>query len=313
MNPLIVLTGPTAVGKTNLSLKLAACINGEIISADSMQVYRHMDIGTAKITKEQMNGIRHHLIDILEPDEEFNIYKFQKYTNEALAEIYKRDNIPVITGGTGFYIQSVLYDVNFSDNEDSGTIRKELEEYAAKNGAGKLHALLCECDPASAASIHPNNVKRVIRAIEYYRQTGQTISEHNKEQHTHTSNYNFIYLVLNDERPRLYDRIDKRVDTMIEGGLVNEVKKIYEKYHDRNLISMQGLGYKEIISYLEGEITLDEAVYIIKRDTRRFAKRQLTWFRREKDVTWINKNEFKDENEILKYILDLCRKKGIIR
>lgn len=310
--PLIVLTGPTAVGKTDLSIKLAKTLNGEIISADSMQVYKTMDIGTAKIMPQEMDGIKHHLIDICEPDDEFNIYKFQKYSKEAINNIYKSNHLPIIAGGTGFYIQSVLYDIQFSENEDDKTIRNELEEYAAKNGNIALHNLLKECDMESANSIHPNNSKRVIRAIEYYRQTGQPISKHNKEQASNLSKYNFLYLVLNLEREKLYERIDKRVNIMIDNGLVNEVKSVYEKYPNRELVSLAGLGYKEIIAYLEGEITLDEAIYIIKRDTRHFAKRQLTWFRREKDVTWIEKDNFSSEDEILEHIINLCKKKKII-
>ncbi len=311
--PLIIITGPTAVGKTETSIRLAKAIGGEIISADSMQVYRHMDIGTAKVTKKEMEGVLHHLIDILEPDEEFNIYLFKEYAKKAIEDIYDRGHIPIIAGGTGFYIQSILYDIEFDETEPDTTYRKELEEIAIAQGAEYVHSLLGQIDPESAKAIHANNVKRVIRALEYNHQTGQLMSEHNKEQKEHTSPYNFIYLVLNDNRDEVYKRIDKRVDIMIEEGLVDEVTSLVNKGYDRSLVSMQGLGYKEIIDYLEGNTTLEEAVYIIKRDTRRFAKRQLTWFRREKDVTFVNINEYNyDKQLILNSILDMLKDKKII-
>lgn len=308
--PLIVLTGPTAVGKTELSIRLAKAINGEIISADSMQVYRGMDIGTAKIKKEEMQGVEHHLIDILEPDEEFNIFEFKKQATAAIEKIYANGHIPIIVGGTGFYIQSVLYDIKFSENENDDGIRAELTRIYNEKGAVYVHDMLKDIDPEYANSVHYNNVKRVIRAIEFYKQTGRKMSEHNKEQHNNESKYNFIYLVLNDNRDRLYERIDKRVDIMISDGLVEEVESLLKKGYTRDLISMQGLGYKEIIAYLNNEITLDEAVYIIKRDTRHFAKRQLTWFRREKEVTMIDLDKI-NRNEAFDIIIELIKQKDI--
>lgn len=313
MKPLIILTGPTAVGKTELSINFAKAIGGEIISADSMQVYKGMDIGTAKITKEEMDNVPHHLIDIMEPDEDFNVMLFKKYASQAIEKIYANNKIPIITGGTGFYIQSVIYNINFEKNDDDDSIRKELEEYATVNGANSLHNILKECDPESAMDIHPNNVKRVIRAIEFYRQTGKMFSVHNSEQRLHTSDFNFIYIVLNDDRANLYKRIDMRVDKMMKDGLLDEVTRLHNQYPDTSLVSMQGLGYKEIISYLKGDCSLDEAVVILKRDTRHFAKRQLTWFRRENNVTWVNKQDFNYDNEvILNHIISLCKTKGII-
>lgn len=304
MQKLIILTGPTAAGKTALSIELAHAINGEIISADSMQVYRHMNIGSAKITPEEMQGVKHYLVDILEPFEDFNIVLFQKYAKQAIAEIYAKQKVPIIVGGTGFYIQSVLYDIDFQKSDEDSALRKELEAIAAQKGATYLHNMLRECDEKAADAIHENNVKRVIRAIEFFKQTGQKISEHNETEHSKESAYDSRYFVLTDERQKLYENIDRRVDMMIENGLVAEVKHLLDMGCKRDSTAMQGLGYKEIISYLEGEITLEEAIYIIKRDTRHFAKRQLTWFRRERDVIWVEKNKFAYDNEkMLHYML----------
>ena len=300
---LIVLTGPTAVGKTKLSIELAKRIGGEIISADSAQVYKHMDIGSAKIRPEEMEGIPHYLVDELEPSEEFNVVIFQQKTKQYMQEIYERGHIPILVGGTGFYIQAVLYDINFSVDDDNHQIRAALESIAGEKGAEFLHEELRKIDPASADAIHANNVKRVIRALEYYKLTGQRISEHNEEQRKNESPYDFSYFVLNDHRDLLYERIDKRVDEMVTEGLIEEVKYLKELGYDRSYVSMQALGYKEILSYLDGEISLDNAVYVIKRDTRHFAKRQITWFKREKEVIWVNKPEFNYNNkEILDFM-----------
>lgn len=302
--PLIILTGPTAVGKTSLSLSLAKELDGEIVSADSMQVYRYMDIGTAKIREEERQGIPHHLIDVLDPWEDFNVVRFQKMAREALEEIWERGHIPIVTGGTGFYIQALLYDIHFTENNEDSSLRKDLENYARENGAEALHSRLAEVDEKAASQIHFNNVKRVIRALEFYYQTGKKISEHNEEERKRTSPYDFKYFVLNDEREHLYARINQRVDLMMEEGLVEEVQKLKEMGCDSALVSMQGLGYKEILSYLEGECTLDEAVYKIKRDTRHFAKRQITWFKRERDVIWLHKPDYDyDETKIREAVL----------
>lgn len=302
--PLIILTGPTAVGKTSLSLSLAKELDGEIVSADSMQVYRYMDIGTAKIREEERQGIPHHLIDVLDPWEDFNVVRFQKMAREALEEIWERGHIPIVTGGTGFYIQALLYDIHFAENNEDSSLRKDLENYARENGAEALHSRLEEVDEKAASQIHFNNVKRVIRALEFYYQTGKKISEHNEEERKRTSPYDFKYFVLNDEREHLYARINQRVDLMMEEGLVEEVQKLKEMGCDSTMVSMQGLGYKEILSYLEGECTLDEAVYKIKRDTRHFAKRQITWFKRERDVIWLHKPDYDyDETKIREAVL----------
>ncbi|MBR5597041.1 MAG: tRNA (adenosine(37)-N6)-dimethylallyltransferase MiaA [Lachnospiraceae bacterium] len=293
---LVILTGPTAVGKTKLSIALAKKIGGEIISADSMQVYKHMDIGSAKIRQEEMGGIPHFLVDELEPKEEFNVVVFQTKAKQYMEEIYSRGHIPILVGGTGFYIQAVLNDIDFSKDEDNYEIRKKLEKLAAQEGADYLHRKLKEVDPVSAETIHANNIKRVIRALEYYELTGRKISEHNQEQRAKESPYDFSYFVLNDHRELLYQRIDSRVEEMIHEGLVEEVNMLKNMGYDRSYVSMQGLGYKEILQYLEGEISLEEAVYILKRDTRHFAKRQITWFKREKDVIWVNKPDFDYDN-----------------
>ena len=311
--PLVILTGPTAVGKTALSIALAKEIGGEIISADSMQVYRRMDIGSAKITPEEMAGVPHHLIDVLEPDQEFNVVVFQKLAKRAVADIYSRGHIPVVVGGTGFYIQALVYDIDFTENDEDTALRRSLEELARREGAEALYERLRAVDPESCESIHANNIKRVIRAIEFYEKTGKKISAHNREQRQNDSPYNFAYFVLNDDRERIYERINERVDLMMAQGLTEEVRALRESGCRKDMVSMQGLGYKELLSYLEGETSLEEAVYLIKRDTRHFAKRQLTWFRREKEVIWIDKNVFDHESQkILGFMQDFLREKGII-
>ena len=311
--PLIVLTGPTAIGKTSLSISLAKAVNGEIISADSMQVYKHMDIGSAKIRPEEMKGVPHYLVDVLEPEEEFHIVKFQQMAKAAMEEIYGKGKIPILVGGTGFYIQAVTRDIDFTEAKQEDAYRSELEALAEEKGAEYLHEMLQKADPASAESIHSHNVKRVIRALEFYHQNGTPISAHNEEQKAQESPYNLAYFVLNGPREILYDRIDRRVDQMLEEGLVKEVEKLKEMGCHRGMVSMQGLGYKEILACLEGEYPLEEAVRILKRDTRHFAKRQLTWFRREKDVIWVNKEEFNwNEENILEYMLSVLRERGIL-
>ena len=299
MKPLVILTGPTAVGKTELSISLAKAIGGEVISADSMQVYKYMNIGTAKIRQEEMDGVPHHLIDILEPDVAFNVAMFKELAKKAADEIYERGHIPIVVGGTGFYIQALLYDIDFSEEDSDQHIRSELEQLAAQKGSEYLHDLLREVDPESADQIHHHNVKRVIRALEYYRMHGEKISIHNERERQKQSPYQFLYFVLTHDRQVLYERIERRIDKMIQEGLVEEVDNLLKMGYNRNLVSMQGLGYKEIVPYLMGECTLDEAVYVLKRDTRHFAKRQLTWFRRERDVRWLDKTQFASEKEIL--------------
>ena len=311
--PLIILSGPTAVGKTALSIALAKMVNGAIISADSMQVYKYMDIGSAKITKEEMDGVTHYLVDVLMPEEEFHIVRFQQMAKQAMEEIYAQGKIPIIVGGTGFYIQSVLYDIDFNNQDTDEAYRKELETYANEHGNEALHEKLKEVDPVSAEIIHANNVKRVIRALEFYKLTGTPISLHNEQEHQKESPYNHAYFVLTDKRERLYERIDKRVDIMLENGLLEEVKKLKEMGYHKKMVSMQGLGYKEILNYLDGIYSLEEAVYILKRETRHFAKRQLTWFRRERNVLWLDKSEYGyDEERILLEMKKILQDRNIL-
>lgn len=300
--PLVVLTGPTAVGKTAVSISFAKAIQGEIISADSMQVYRGMDIGSAKIKKEEMAGIPHHLIDILEPEEVFNVMLFQKLAKEKIAEIYDRGHIPILTGGTGFYIQSVLYDIAFTEETD-GSVRERLEREAKEKGAEYLHGKLSAVDPVTAENIHANNVKRVIRALEFYKLNGYPLSQHNESERQKSSPYLFRYYVLDEPREILYERIERRVDAMLEEGLVAEVKALRDRGFTRDMVSMQGLGYKEILDYLSGACTLEEATTRVKKETRHFAKRQLTWFRREKEVTWVEKRDYPTMEELLDFLI----------
>ncbi len=309
--PMIVLTGPTAVGKTETSLCLAKQIGGEIISADSMQVYRHMDIGTAKIRESEREGIPHYLIDEFEPDEQFNVMIFKEKANKYIKDIYSRGKIPILAGGTGFYIQAVLYDIAFTKDQGQDNYRQYLRRIADSDGPTSLHNMLKQIDPKSASDIHPNNIKRVIRALEYYHFTGERFSEHNATERQKMSPYRFLYAVLNMDRDKLYQRIDSRVDAMIEEGLIEEVESLLQRGYTRDLVSMQGLGYKEIAAALDGECSMDEAIYRVKRDTRHFAKRQLTWFRRERDVVMIDKDDYENVYDLTARIIHLALDKGI--
>lgn len=303
MKDLIVLTGPTAVGKTSLSIALAKAVGGEIISADSMQVYKYMNIGTAKITEEEKCGIPHFLIDELEPDEEFNVTIFKNKVMGYIKDIKSRGKVPIIEGGTGFYIQSVIYDINFNEYGDDSEVRKKYELMAETIGKSELHKKLALVDREYADSVSENNVKKVVRALTFFEMTGEKLSEHNKRERERSSPFDFAYFVLTMDRKKLYERIDKRVDLMFDMGLVEEVKALMAKGYDKSLVSMQGIGYKEVIDYLNGKTSLEECIDIIKRDTRHFAKRQLTWFKREKVVTYIDKDEFDAEDKCLKEML----------
>lgn len=306
MKDLIVLTGPTAVGKTSLSIALAKAVDGEIISADSMQVYKYMNIGTAKITEEEKCGIPHFLIDELEPDEEFNVTIFKNKVMGYIEDIKSRGKVPIIVGGTGFYIQSVIYDINFNEYGDDSEVRKKYELMAETIGKSELHKKLALVDREYADSVSENNVKKVVRALTFFEMTGEKLSEHNKRERERSSPFDFAYFVLTMDRKKLYERIDKRVDLMFDMGLVEEVKALMAKGYDKSLVSMQGIGYKEVIDYLNGKTSLEECIDIIKRDTRHFAKRQLTWFKREKVVTYIDKDEFVSEDKCLKEMLRVC-------
>ena len=310
--PLIILTGPTASGKSSLAIRLARQIGGEIISADSMQVYRGMDIGTAKIRPEEMQGIPHYLIDVMDPDEPFNVVVFQALAKEAMAKIRAAGHIPIIAGGTGFYIQALFRDIDFTENDNDISYRKHLEALAGSAGPEALFRMLLQEDPESAAAIHPNNIKKVIRALEFKHQTGQKISDHNRKQAAQTSPYQYAYFVLNMDRAILYEKIEQRVDEMMSAGLLQEVERLRSRGYGMDLVSMQGLGYKEIYAYLEGECSLEEAVSRIKLGTRHFAKRQLTWFRREKDVIWLEKRPDSSEEELTEFMINVMKEKNIL-
>ena len=285
--PLIILTGPTAVGKTDLSIALAKAVNGAVISADSMQVYRYMDIGSAKISKKEMQGVPHYLVDEFMPDEEFNVVKFQEYAKRYLKEIYEKGQIPILVGGTGFYIQAVLYDIDFTSEREDTAYREQLEQLAKEHGAEYLHQMLEKVDAASAKAIHPNNVKRVIRALEFYEKTGRTISSHNEQEKEKESPYNAAYFVLNDDRNEIYRRIDLRVDQMMEQDLLNEAKHVWE-HRDTYKTAAQAIGYKEFFPYFAGESALAPCVEKLKQASRNYAKRQLTWFRHMEGICWLD-------------------------
>lgn len=303
-NKLIILAGPTASGKTSVSIDLAKRLGGEIISADSMQVYKYMDVGTAKISVEETQGVKHHLIDVLDPKEDFNIVKFQNMVKCSIEEIVKNGHIPILVGGTGFYIQSVIYDIDFNNEDDNSSVRKKLEEEYDAFGADFMHEKLKKIDIVSAQTIHKNNKKRIIRAIEYFLINNEPISSHNEVQREKKSPYDYRFFVLNPPRDILYERINKRVDIMVENGLVDEVKKLREMGLSTANISMQGIGYKEIIEYLYGEVSLETAIENIKQNTRHMAKRQVTWFKREKDVIYVDPFSFESNDKIVDYMIE---------
>jgi len=296
--PLLIVAGPTATGKSDSAVELALRMNGEVISADSMQVYRGMDIGSAKVTVGEMRGVPHHLIDCADPSENWNVVRFQKEARRAVQDIASRGRLPILCGGTGFYIQALLYDIDFTQMEENTPLRDRLSALAAEKGPEAVHALLLEKDPASAAAIHPNNLKRVIRAIEFMEESGGSIAAHNSQQRERESAYRSVFFVLTMDRARLYEKIDRRVDIMMERGLVDEVAGLRAMGIQRDSTSMQGIGYKQIYGYLDGEYDLEEAVRLIKRDTRHFAKRQLTWFKREKDVIWTDLDRFGNRQQM---------------
>ena len=300
---LYIIAGPTAVGKTKASLLFAKKMNAEIISADSMQVYRGMDIGTAKLREDEMDGIRHHLIDILSPFDEFNIAIFKELAKKAIEDIYSRGKEAVLVGGTGFYIQSVLYDTDFTTGDCDKELRESLSLEYDENGAEYMYNKLKELDEKAAQSIHPNNKKRIVRAIEYALSTDKKISEHNINERAKKSPYNYKYFVLNLERKKLYNRIEQRVDMMLKQGLLAEVKKLHELGCNKDMVSMKGIGYKEILAYLEGGISLEEAGELIKKETRHFAKRQITWFKREKEAIWLDIDDFANEEDLVNYMI----------
>ena len=295
--PLIILTGPTAVGKTDLSIKLSKELNAEIISADSMQIYKYMDVGSAKVTKEEMDGVCHYLIDEVTPDYSFSVSEFQERANNYIKEITDKGKNVLVTGGTGLYLNSLIYNMDFAKSDANEELREQLRLELEENGIDYMHNKLRELDSDAADRIHKNNTKRVIRALEVAL-SGKKMNDFSNDLKINEK-YKPIIFVLNREREHLYKRIDKRVDIMMENGLIEEVKNLLNMGYTKDMISMQGIGYKEIIKYLEGEYELDEAIEIIKRDSRRYAKRQLTWFRRYDDAKWFNLDEYND-SEILK-------------
>ncbi len=309
--PLIVVAGPTACKKTDTAVELAKIINGEIISADSMQVYKYMDIGTAKATKEEMQGIKHYLVDEIFPDDEYNAMIFQKKANKYIEEIYSKGKVPIIAGGTGFYINALVYDNTFEEIEDKGEIRQMLEKEANEKGAEFMYEKLKKVDPEYAQSLHMNNVKRVIRALEYNIQTGKKFSEHNAQEKKKESPYDLGLYVLNMDRDKLYERINLRVDKMFNEGLVDEVMSILDMGYTPELVSMQGLGYKELIPFFEGKASLESVSDEIKQKTRHFAKKQLTWFRGQMDGCWVDVTE-KTAKEAAEFIKEDLVKKGIV-
>lgn len=308
MKKLIIIAGPTAVGKSEVSVALAKKINGSVISADSMQVYRGMDVGTAKITKKEMDGVRHFGIDIMEPTDDYDVTGFVDMAHSAMDAIYDDGQVPIICGGTGFYIQALAYDIDFGEEQIDTEFRDELSAYASKYGNEALHDRLGNVDPESADAIPAGNVKRVIRALEYYRNHGEKISEHNAKERQRKSPYDLYFFVLTDDRKALYERIDARVDTMMQNGLLDEARRIYNEIGDRDCTAAKAIGYRELFTYFRGECTLDEAVDKIKQDSRHFAKRQLTWFRRYQDVIWVDRRQYSGTEEIVEYICDKCNK-----
>ena len=313
LKPLVILVGPTAVGKTAASIGLAKALNGEIISGDSMQIFRGLDIGTAKITKEEMQGVPHHLIDIKEPWETFSVAEFKRLADEAIADIHARGKLPIIVGGTGFYINSVLYEYHFGEADTDEAYRAELEQYAEAHGNEALWNILQEKDPDSAAKLHSNDTKRVIRALEVLHVTGIPASERQSTVDKQTMRYNAVYIALNMPREVLYDRINRRVDIMIQDGLEAEVRTALANGTEQDALSMTSIGYRQMIQYFNEEISFDRAVELIKRDTRHFAKRQLTWFRHDPNIQWVDKWGKTDEQveaELLAIVhdkLDLLR------
>jgi tRNA dimethylallyltransferase len=313
LKPLVILVGPTAVGKTAASIGLAKALNGEIISGDSMQIFKGLDIGTAKITKEEMQGVPHNLIDIKEPWETFSVAEFKRLADEAIADIHDRGKLPIIVGGTGFYINSVLYEYHFGEADTDEAYRAELEQYAEAHGNEALWNILQEKDPDSAAKLHSNDTKRVIRALEVLHVTGIPASERQSTVDKQTMRYNAVYIALNMPREVLYDRINRRVDIMIQDGLEAEVRNALANGVAQDALSMTSIGYRQMIQYFNEEISFDRAVELIKRDTRHFAKRQLTWFRHDPNIQWVDKWGKTDEQVEAELLAIVHDKLGLLR
>lgn len=301
---LIIISGPTASGKTSASINLAKAINGEVISCDSMQVYKYMDIGSAKPTKEEMEGIRHHLIDVLEPNEDFSIATFKEMVFDAIEDIKLRGKTPILCGGTGFYTNAIVYNTEFTEMEKDDEYREELFKLAEEKGNAFLYNMLREVDPESLETIHENNTKKVVRALEFYKLTNSKISTHNKKEKEKEPYFDVKQIILNTDRETLYNRIDRRVDIMLKCGLVEEVNSLIKKGYTKNLTSMQGIGYQEFFDYFDGKIALDETIELIKKNSRNYAKRQLTWFRNKSSGIWVDTKEH-NEQSLTKEIITL--------
>ena len=311
MKDLLIIAGPTAIGKTAISISLAKNLQGEIISADSMQIYKHMDIGSAKISTDDMQQIPHHLIDIIEPSEKFSVSDFKNLAENYISEITSRKKLPILAGGTGLYINSLIYNYDFTDAAKDESYRDELQNLAETNGKEYVHSLLKNIDALSYNRLYPNDLKRVIRALEVYKITGAPISFYNNRSSIYDIPYNINYFVLTMDRSKLYEKINSRIDLMLEEGLVNEIIALKNMGYTSDMQAMKGIGYKEILYYLQGEITYDNAVNMIKQGTRNYAKRQLTWFRKDDRVTWIDKDTFKSDVEIVEYITHIIKSKTV--
>lgn len=307
--PLLVITGPTASGKTDLAIQAALRLNGEIVSADSMQIYRYMDIGTAKPAIEERRGIPHHMIDIVNPDDKYNAALFQRQASKVIHSISERGKLPILVGGTGLYINSIIYPMSFTDAMEDQEYRWQLKKILKKRGALYLHEFLRQVDPITAGRLHPNDTRRIIRALEVYHLTGKTMEEYRQDFRRMEPTYNLMLYGLNPDRQKLYERINARAEKMLQSGLIQEVQNLLNMGYSKNLVSMQGLGYKEIVSYLRGLATLEEATEILKRDTRRFAKRQLTWFRREERIGWLDPDAFVSPEALCDWLITDVNKK----
>lgn len=306
MEPVIVIAGPTASGKTKLSIELAKKIGGSIVSADSMQIYRYMDIGTAKPDVKEMSGIRHYMLDEVDPDENFSVARYRECALSYISEIVNEGKRPIVTGGTGLYINSLIYNINFSETICDEDLREALRNEAQEKGNRSIYEKLFRIDPEAASRIHENDTKRIIRAIEVYEHTKKTISEHVKESRQEPPPYKYIIFGLDWDREKLYARIEKRIDKMLGDGLVDEVRRLADMGYDKGGTAMQGIGYKEVLDYLKGNRTLEETEYILKRDTRRYAKRQMTWFRRIEGINWLKADENSDFGALSEKIIQEC-------
>ncbi|MGF7185940.1 tRNA dimethylallyltransferase [Desulfitispora alkaliphila] len=311
---LLLIVGPTAVGKSNVAVQVAHKLNGEIVSADSMQVYKEFDIGTAKITPKEQQGIPHYMIDVVNAKQEFSVVHYRELALEAISEIHKKNKLPIMVGGTGLYVRAVIDPYKFQEQPVDNEYREELEKIASEQGSHFLHRQLEQVDPQAATRIHPNDLRRIVRALEYFRTTGEPISLSQDAKYSDNCIFDVTMIGLTMDRDKLYQRINARVDEMISSGLIEETKANLEKSYGSDTIPMGGIGYSQIIDYLHGKHSLDEAIRLIKRDTRRFAKRQLTWFRRDKRIKWIEVDKYPNFEAVVDEIIDLTEnnKTGVV-